>query len=84
MMKLRLDNLIYTTTDVGKIEQLESLGAVVIDDDSKAAKVVNGTVIEENSNLKNLTVSELEALIDEKGIDRSGVTKKADLIALLG
>lgn len=79
-MKLRLDNLIYTTTDENKILELKELNAVVIEDDDIKDET---TKIDENSNLKNLTVEELESLIDEKGIDRTGVSKKADLIKLL-
>lgn len=79
-MKLRLDNLIYTTTDENKILELKELKAVVIEDDDIKDET---TKIDENSNLKNLTVEELESLIDEKGIDRTGVSKKANLIKLL-
>lgn len=79
-MKLRLDNLIYTTTDKNKILELKELNALVIEDDDIKDET---TKIDENSNLKNLTVEELESLIDEKGIDRTGVSKKADLIKLL-
>lgn len=79
-MKLRLDNLIYTTTDENKILELKGLNAVVIEDEDIKDET---TKIDENSNLKNLTVEELESLIDEKGIDRTGVSKKADLIKLL-
>lgn len=79
-MKLRLDNLIYTTTDENKILELKGLNAVVIEDEDIKDET---TKIDENSNLKNLTVKELESLIDEKGIDRTGVSKKADLIKLL-
>ena len=79
-MKLRLDNLIYTTTDENKILELKELNAVVIEDEDIKDET---TKIDENSNLKNLTVEELESLIDEKGIDRTGVSKKADLIKLL-
>ena len=79
-MKLRLDNLIYTTTDENKILELKELKAVVIEDEDIKDET---TKIDENSNLKNLTVEELESLIDEKGIDRTGVSKKADLIKLL-
>lgn len=79
-MKLRLDNLIYTTTDGNKILELKELKAIVIEDDDIKDET---TKIDENSNLKNLTVEELESLIDEKGIDRTGVSKKADLIKLL-
>lgn len=79
-MKLKLDNLIYTTTDENKILELKGLKAVVIEDDDIKDET---TKIDENSNLKNLTVEELESLIDEKGIDRTGVSKKADLIKLL-
>lgn len=79
-MKLRLDNLIYTTTDENKILELKELKAIVIEDEDIKDET---TKIDENSNLKNLTVEELESLIDEKGIDRTGVSKKADLIKLL-
>lgn len=79
-MKLKLDNLIYTTTDEKKILELKGLNAVVIEDEDIKDET---TKIDENSNLKNLTVEELESLIDEKGIDRTGVSKKADLIKLL-
>lgn len=79
-MKLKLDNLIYTTTDKNKILELKELKAIVIEDEDIKDET---TKIDENSNLKNLTVEELESLIDEKGIDRTGVSKKADLIKLL-
>lgn len=79
-MKLKLDNLIYTTTDENKILELKELKAIVIEDEDIKDET---TKIDENSNLKNLTVEELESLIDEKGIDRTGVSKKADLIKLL-
>lgn len=79
-MKLRLDNLIYTTTDENKILELRELNAIVIEDEDIKDET---TKIDENSNLKNLTVEELESLIDEKGIDRTGVSKKSDLIKLL-
>lgn len=79
-MKLKLDNLIYTTTDENKILELKGLNAIVIEDEDIKDET---TKIDENSNLKNLTVEELESLIDEKGIDRTGVSKKADLIKLL-
>ena len=79
-MKLKLDNLIYTTTDEKRILELKELNAVVIEDEDIKDET---TKIDENSNLKNLTVEELESLIDEKGIDRTGVSKKADLMKLL-
>lgn len=34
-------------------------------------------------NYQEMTVAEIEAIIDEKGIDRKGVRKKDDLIALI-
>lgn len=79
-MKLKLDNLVYTTTDENKILELQELGAIVIEDNDIKDET---TKIDKKANLKNLTVEELEALIDEKGIDRKGIVRKADLIALL-
>ncbi|MET3616599.1 ABC-type metal ion transport system substrate-binding protein [Peptoniphilus olsenii] len=79
-MKLKLNNLVYTTTDENKILELQELGAIVIEDTDIKDET---TKIDKTSNLKNLTVEELEALIDEKGIDRKGIVRKADLIALL-
>lgn len=81
-MKLQLDNLIYTTDDELRIEKLEELGATVLaasEDEIKKEE----TKISVDANLENLTNAELEELIDERGIDRKGITKKADLIALL-
>lgn len=79
-MKLKLDNLVYTTTDENKILELQELGAIVIEDNDIKDET---TKIDKKANLKNLTVEELEALIDEKGIDRKGIVRKAELIELL-
>lgn len=80
-MRLLLDNLFYTTYDPNRIEELQSLGALVVSGDEEEVK--DELKIDDNSNLKNLKVEELEKLCDEKGIDRSGATKKAELIELL-
>ena len=80
-MKLRLNNLVYTTDDEVKIQRLLEMGAETLEGGKGKKKVT--TKIGTNSNLENLTVQELEALLDEKGIDRKGATKKADLIGLL-
>ena len=80
-MRLLLDNLFYTTNDPNRIEELQSLGALVVSEDKEEVK--DELKIDDSSNLKNLKVEELEKLCDEKGIDRSGATKKAELIELL-
>lgn len=80
-MRLKLDNLYYTTDNPNKIIELQELGAEIVDGEV----IVDEDVMEldEKSNLKNLKVDELEKLCDEKEIDRSGATKKAELIELL-
>lgn len=80
-MRLLLVNLFHTTYDPKRIEELQSLGAIVVSGEKE--KVKDELKIEDSSNLKNLKVEELEKLCDEKGIDRSGATKKAELIELL-
>lgn len=80
-MRLRLDNLYYTTDNPNKILELQELGAEIVDGEVMVDE--DKTKIDEKSNLKNLKVDELEKLCDEKGIDRSGATKKAELIELL-
>lgn len=79
-MRLRLDNLYYTTDNPDKIIELQELGAEIVDGEKAVEK---GIKIDKVSNLENLKVDELEKLCDEKGIDRSGATKKAELIELL-
>ena len=79
-MRLRLDNLYYTTDNPDKIIELQELGAEIVGGEKKVEK---GIKIDRVSNLENLKVDELEKLCDEKGIDRSGATKKAELIELL-
>lgn len=80
-MRLRLDNLYYTTDNPNKILELQELGAEIVDGEVMVDE--DKTKIDDKSNLENLKVDELEKLCDEKGIDRSGVTKKAELIELL-
>lgn len=80
-MRLRLDNLYYTTDNPNKILELQELGAEIVDGEVIVDE--DKTKLDEKSNLKNLKVDELEKLCDEKGIDRSGATKKAELIELL-
>lgn len=80
-MRLLLDNLFYTTNDPNRIEELQSFGALIVSGEKEEVK--DELKIDDNSNLKNLKVEELEKLCDEKGIDRSGATKKAELIELL-
>lgn len=79
-MRLRLDNLYYTTDNPDKIIELQELGAEIVGGEEAVEK---GIKIDKVSNLENLKVDELEKLCDEKGIDRSGATKKAELIELL-
>lgn len=79
-MRLRLDNLYYTTDNPDKIIELQELGAEIVSGEKTVEK---GIKIDKVSNLENLKVDELEKLCDEKGIDRSGATKKAELIELL-
>lgn len=79
-MRIRLDNLYYTTDNPDKIIELQELGAEIVDGEKTVEK---GIKIDKVSNLENLKVDELEKLCDEKGIDRSGATKKAELIELL-
>ena len=80
-MRLRLDNLYYTTDNPNKILELQELGAEIVDGEVMVDE--DKTKIDDKSNLENLKVEELEKLCDEKGIDRSGATKKAELIELL-
>lgn len=80
-MRLRLDNLYYTTDNPNKILELQELGAEIVDGEVMVDE--DKTKINDKSNLENLKVDELEKLCDEKGIDRSGATKKAELIELL-
>lgn len=80
-MRLRLDNLFYTTDNPNKILELQELGAEIVDGEVIVDE--DKTKLDDKSNLENLKVEELEKLCDEKGIDRSGATKKAELIELL-
>lgn len=80
-MRLRLDNLYYTTDNPNKILELQELGAEIVD--GEVILDEDKTKLDDKSNLENLKVEELEELCDEKGIDRSGATKKAELIELL-
>lgn len=80
-MRLRLDNLYYTTDNPNKILELQELGAETVDGEVMVDE--DKTNLDDKSNLENLKVEELEKLCDEKGIDRSGATKKAELIELL-
>lgn len=80
-MRLRLDNLYYTTDNLNKILELQELGAEIVDGEVIVDE--NKTKLDDKSNLENLKVEELEKLCDEKEIDRSGATKKAELIELL-
>lgn len=80
-MRLRLDNLYYTTDNPNKILELQELGAEIVDGEVIVDE--DKTKLDDKSNLENLKVEELEKLCDEKGIDRSGSTKKAELIELL-
>lgn len=80
-MRLRLDNLYYTTDNPDKILELQELGAEIVD--GEVILDEDKTKLDDKSNLENLKVDELEKLCDEKGIDRSGATKKAELIELL-
>ncbi|MDK7354957.1 hypothetical protein QP518_04260 [Peptoniphilus harei] len=80
-MRLRLDNLYYTTDNPNKILELQELGAEIVDGEVIVDE--DKTKLDDKSNLENLKVEELEKLCDEKGIDRSGATKKAELIELL-
>lgn len=80
-MRLRLDNLYYTTDNPNKIIELQELGAEIVDGEVIVDE--DKTKLDDKSNLENLKVEELEKLCDEKGIDRSRATKKAELIELL-
>lgn len=80
-MRLRLDNLYYTTDNPNKILELQELGAEIVDGEVIVDE--DKTKIDDKSNLENLKVEELENLCDEKRIDRSGASKKAELIELL-
>lgn len=73
-MRLRLDNLYYTTDNPNKILELQELGAEIVDGEVIVDE--DKTKLDDKSNLENLKVEELEKLCDEKGIDRSGATKK--------
>ncbi|MDU5807022.1 MAG: hypothetical protein E6Z55_06070 [Peptoniphilus harei] len=80
-MRLKLENLYYTTDNPNKIIELQELGAEIVDGEVIVDE--DKTKLDDKSNLENLKVEELEKLCDEKGIDRSGATKKAELIELL-
>lgn len=80
-MRLKLDNLFYTTNDPNRILYLQELGAEIVDGEVIVDE--DKTKLDDKSNLENLKVEELEKLCDEKGIDRSGANKKAELIELL-
>lgn len=80
-MRLKLENLYYTTDNPNKILELQELGAEIVDGEVIVDE--DKTKLDDKSNLENLKVEELEKLCDEKGIDRSGATKKAELIELL-
>lgn len=80
-MRLRLDNFYYTTDNPDKIIELQELGAEIVDGEVIVDE--DKTKLDDKSNLENLKVEELEKLCDEKGIDRSEATKKAELIELL-
>lgn len=80
-MRLLFDNLFHTTNDPNRIEELQSLGALVVSEDKEEAK--DELKIDDSSNLKNLKVEELEKLCDEKGLDRGRAKTKAELIELL-
>ena len=80
-MRLRLDNLYYATDNPNKILELQELGAEIVDGEVIVDE--DETKLNDKSNLENLKVEELEKLCDEKGIDRSGASKKAELIELL-
>ena len=80
-MRLLLVNLFHTTYDPKRIEELQSLGALVVSGDKEEVK--DELKIGDSSNLKNLKVEELEKLCDEKGLDRRKAKTKAELIELL-
>ena len=80
-MRLLFDNLFHTTNDPNRIEEFQSLGALVVSEDKEEAK--DELKIDDSSNLKNLKVEELEKLCDEKGLDRGKAKTKAELIELL-
>lgn len=80
-MRFKLENLYYTTDNPNKIIELQELGAEIVDGEVIVDE--DKTKLDDKSNLENLKVEELEKLCDEKGIDRSGATKKAELIELL-
>ena len=80
-MRLLLVNLFHTTYDPKGIEELQSLGALVVSGDKEEVK--DELKIGDSSNLKNLKVEELEKLCDEKGLDRGKAKTKAELIELL-
>lgn len=80
-MRLKLENLYYTTDNPNKILELQELGAEIVDGEVIVDE--DKTKLDDKSNLENLKVEELEKLCDEKGIDRSGASKKAELIELL-
>lgn len=80
-MRLLLVNLFHTTYDPKRIEELQSLGALVVSGDKEEVK--DELKIGDSSNLKNLKVEELEKLCDEKGLDRGKAKTKAELIELL-
>ena len=78
-MKLKLNNLVYTTTSPVKIEQLKELGAIVLEGE----EVIQENTVPEGANLENLKNADLMALLDEKGIEYDNKATKAELIELL-
>lgn len=79
-MKLKLNNLVYTTTSPVKIEQLKELGAIVLEGEEE---VIQENTVPEGANLENLKNADLMALLDEKGIEYDNKATKAELIELL-
>lgn len=79
-MKLQLDNLVYTTTDETKIEELITLGATVLEKDKVKEVKEEGTEVTKTSNLKNLKLDDLRALATEKKIEFDDSFTKAQLI----
>lgn len=69
-------NWMELATDDGQETEADRAAKV---DDTKAAHLASLKA----EDLVELTVSQLEALCDELSVDRTGVTLKADLVALL-
>lgn len=79
-MKIKLNNLYYTTADKSKIDRLIGLGAVVVEQTDEEIKKAADEDKDKRAELEDMTNTQLRELLELEGIEYGKNDNKETLI----